>query len=56
VDMAKKQSVASTVCHEVAHQWFGNITTMEWWDNLYLVRVFRDVPPCDLLTALAERG
>ncbi|KAI0779918.1 peptidase family M1-domain-containing protein [Fomes fomentarius] len=31
-----KQSVASMVGHEVAHMWFGDITTMEWWDNLYL--------------------
>ncbi|EMD34526.1 hypothetical protein CERSUDRAFT_86618 [Gelatoporia subvermispora B] len=32
---AKKQ-VAETQSHEVAHMWFGNITTMAWWDNLYL--------------------
>ncbi|KAL1947447.1 hypothetical protein VTO73DRAFT_14408 [Trametes versicolor] len=31
-----KQNVAATQSHEVAHMWFGNITTMEWWDNLYL--------------------
>jgi hypothetical protein len=36
-DIATKKYVASVQCHEVAHQWFGNITTMEWWDNLYLV-------------------
>jgi hypothetical protein len=38
VDMTTKKLVASVTCHEVAHQWFGNITTMEWWDKLYLVR------------------
>ncbi|KAI0743398.1 peptidase family M1-domain-containing protein [Daedaleopsis nitida] len=31
-----KKDVASMVGHEVAHMWFGDITTMEWWDNLYL--------------------
>ncbi|CCM04356.1 uncharacterized protein FIBRA_06528 [Fibroporia radiculosa] len=40
-----KRQIATTVTHEVAHMWlvlfsdtvlFGNITTMEWWDNLYL--------------------
>jgi aminopeptidase 2 len=36
-DIATRKLVASVQCHEVAHQWFGNITTMEWWDNLYLV-------------------
>jgi aminopeptidase 2 len=36
--MQTKKYVATIQCHEVSHQWFGNITTMEWWDNLYLVR------------------
>ena len=32
----QKQRVAIVVCHELAHQWFGNLVTMEWWDNLWL--------------------
>jgi len=35
-DLRTKKEIASVQCHEVAHMWFGNITTMEWWDNLYL--------------------
>jgi aminopeptidase 2 len=35
-DLAAKKRIAGTQSHEVAHMWFGNITTMEWWDNLYL--------------------
>jgi aminopeptidase N len=31
-----KQRVAYVVAHELAHQWFGNLTTMQWWDNLWL--------------------
>eukprot|EP01045_Picozoa_sp_COSAG04_P040325 COSAG04_NODE_11728_length_692_cov_0.908938_2_plen_168_part_00 len=31
-----KQRVAEVVAHELAHQWFGNLTTMQWWDNLWL--------------------
>ena len=31
-----KKSVAVTVAHEMAHQWFGNMVTMQWWDNLWL--------------------
>lgn len=31
-----KKRIAGVATHEVAHQWFGNITTMEWWDVLYL--------------------
>ncbi|XP_058786017.1 aminopeptidase M1-like [Vicia villosa] len=33
---ANKQSVAITVAHELAHQWFGNLVTMEWWTHLWL--------------------
>ncbi|OCH95247.1 hypothetical protein OBBRIDRAFT_788437 [Obba rivulosa] len=35
-DISAKKQVAETQSHEVAHMWFGNITTMAWWDNLYL--------------------
>ncbi|EPS94689.1 hypothetical protein FOMPIDRAFT_101532 [Fomitopsis schrenkii] len=35
-DLRTKKDIAYTQCHEVAHMWFGNIATMEWWDNLYL--------------------
>uniref|UniRef100_A0A9J8CVN2 Aminopeptidase n=2 Tax=Cyprinus carpio TaxID=7962 RepID=A0A9J8CVN2_CYPCA len=31
-----KQRVASVIAHELVHQWFGNIVTMDWWDNLWL--------------------
>jgi aminopeptidase N len=31
-----KKEVAQTVAHEMAHQWFGDMVTMEWWDNLWL--------------------
>ncbi|KAJ6537805.1 leucyl aminopeptidase [Mycena capillaripes] len=32
--MATQKRVVSITSHELAHQWFGNIVTMEWWDNL----------------------
>jgi aminopeptidase 2 len=33
---AVKQRVAETVQHELAHQWFGNLVTMDFWDGLWL--------------------
>lgn len=31
-----KQWIALVVGHELAHQWFGNLVTMEWWTHLWL--------------------
>lgn len=31
-----KQYVAMVVAHELTHQWFGNLVTMEWWTDLWL--------------------
>lgn len=37
---ASKQTVALVVGHEIAHMWFGNLVTMEWWTNLWLKEGF----------------
>lgn len=35
-DSAFRNRVAYVVAHELAHQWFGNLVTMDWWDELWL--------------------
>ncbi|KAF8468306.1 peptidase family M1-domain-containing protein [Kalaharituber pfeilii] len=35
-DSRYKNRVAYVVAHELAHQWFGNLVTMDWWSELWL--------------------
>lgn len=36
----QKMSVANVVAHEMAHLWFGDLVTMQWWDDLWLNEAF----------------
>ena len=40
VTRADRRSLASIILHEMAHMWFGNLVTMQWWNGLWLNESF----------------
>ncbi len=39
---AQHEARATTIMHEMAHMWFGDLVTMRWWDDLWLKESFAD--------------
>lgn len=48
----QKQLIATVIAHELAHQWFGDLVTMQWWDNLWLNESFANMMEYVAINAL----
>ena len=40
MSQSKRERLANVILHEMAHQWFGNLVTMKWWNGLWLNESF----------------
>lgn len=47
-----REQIATVVAHETSHQWFGNLVTMRWWDDLWLNESFANMMEYQCVDAL----
>ena len=52
ISQSNQEFIATVITHETSHQWFGNLVTMKWWDDLWLNESFADMMEYEAVNAM----